>query len=121
MDYESFAAKGAGVGHGGIVLYDDTVNLASQARYAFEFCAHESCGKCTPCRIGATRGVEVIDRIIAGENRDDNLGLVKDLCDLMVAGSLCQMGGMTPIPVMSAIEHFPEDFGTVSPSKSAAE
>ena len=113
MDYEAFAAKGAGVGHGGIVLYDDTVNLAQQARYAFEFCAHESCGKCTPCRIGATRGVEVIDKIIAGQDREANLELVKDLCDLMVAGSLCQMGGMTPIPVMSAIEHFPEDFGTV--------
>ena len=117
MDYEAFAAKGAGVGHGGIVLYDDTVNLAQQARYAFEFCEHESCGKCTPCRIGATRGVEVIDRIIAGENREANLGLVKDLCDLMVSGSLCQMGGMTPIPVMSAIEHFPEDFGSVERAK----
>jgi formate dehydrogenase iron-sulfur subunit len=113
-DYETFAAKGAGVGHGGIVLYDDTVNLAHQARYAFEFCAHESCGKCTPCRIGATRGVEVMDKIIAGHRVEENLALVKDLCDLMVPGSLCAMGGMTPIPVMSALEHFPEDFGTVT-------
>jgi formate dehydrogenase iron-sulfur subunit len=113
MDYETFAAKGAGVGHGGIVLYDDTVNLASQARYAFEFCAHESCGKCTPCRIGATRGVEVMDKIMAGKDSAANLDLVRDLCELMVSGSLCQMGGMTPIPVMSAIEHFPEDFGSV--------
>lgn len=117
MDYETMVSKGAGVGHGGLVLYDDSINLADQARYAFEFCAHESCGKCTPCRVGAVRGVEVMDKIIAGEERNDNLALVADLCELMVDGSLCAMGGMTPIPVMSAIEHFPEDFGTTKPAK----
>jgi formate dehydrogenase iron-sulfur subunit len=85
--------------------------MAKMARYAMEFCAIESCGKCTPCRIGSTRGVEVIDRIIAGEERDRNLALLRDLNDTMLAGSLCAMGGMTPYPVMSALEHFPEDFG----------
>jgi formate dehydrogenase iron-sulfur subunit len=111
MDYEAFAAKGAMVGHGGIVVFDDTVDMAKMARYAMEFCAIESCGKCTPCRIGSTRGVEVIDRIIAGEEREKNLALLRDLNDTMLAGSLCAMGGMTPYPVMSALNHFPEDFG----------
>ncbi len=111
MDYEAFAAKGAMVGHGGIVVFDDTVDMAKMARYAMEFCAIESCGKCTPCRIGSTRGVEVIDRIIAGEDREKNLALLRDLNDTMLAGSLCAMGGMTPYPVMSALNHFPEDFG----------
>ena len=111
MDYEAFAEHEAGVGHGGIVVFDDTVDLAAQARYAFEFCAHESCGKCTPCRIGAVRGVEVMDRIIGNEDRAANLAVLRDLCEIMEDGSLCAMGGMTPIPVKSAVTHFPEDFG----------
>ena len=110
MDYESFAANGAMVGHGGIVVFDDTVDMAHQARFAMEFCAIESCGKCTPCRIGAVRGVEVIDRIIAGVERDRNLIVLDDLCQTMTDGSLCAMGGLTPMPVQSAIRHFPEDF-----------
>lgn len=110
LDYESFAEIGAMIGHGGIVVFDDTVDMAAQARFAMEFCAIESCGKCTPCRIGAVRGVEVIDRILANENRDANFELLDDLCDTMIDGSLCAMGGMTPFPVQSAIKHFPEDF-----------
>jgi formate dehydrogenase iron-sulfur subunit len=110
MDYEAFAAAGAMVGHGGVVVFDDTVDLSRQARFAMEFCAEESCGKCTPCRVGSVRGVEVIDRIIAGENRHANLELLADLCETMVDGSLCAMGGLTPYPVRSALEHFPEDF-----------
>ena len=109
MDYESFLKIGAGVGHGGIVLYDDTADMAAQAKYAFDFCAHESCGKCTPCRIGSVRGVEVIDRIRAGENREANLVLLEELCETMVDGSLCAMGGMTPFPVQSVMKHFPDD------------
>jgi len=112
MDYEAFQNIGAGIGHGGIVVFDDTVDLAAQAKYAFDFCAEESCGKCTPCRIGAVRGSEVIANIIAGENQAENTVLVKDLCEVMEDGSLCAMGGMTPVPVMSALEHFPEDFKT---------
>ena len=110
MDYEAFAAAGAMVGHGGIVVFDDTVDMAAQARFAMEFCAAESCGKCTPCRVGSVRGVEVIDRITAGEHRDENLALLEDLCDVMTEGSLCAMGGLTPMPVRSALTHFPEDF-----------
>jgi formate dehydrogenase iron-sulfur subunit len=110
LDYESFAEIGGMIGHGGIVVFDDTVDMAAQARFAMEFCAIESCGKCTPCRIGATRGVEVIDRILANENREANFELLDDLCDTMIDGSLCAMGGMTPFPVQSAIKHFPEDF-----------
>jgi formate dehydrogenase iron-sulfur subunit len=110
MDYEAFAAAGAMVGHGGIVVFDDTVDMSRQARFAMEFCAEESCGKCTPCRVGAVRGVEVIDRIIAGDNRDANLVLLQDLCETMVDGSLCAMGGLTPLPVRSALKYFPEDF-----------
>jgi len=110
LDYEKFAEIGAMIGHGGIVVFDDTVNMSMQARFAMEFCAIESCGKCTPCRIGAVRGVEVIDRIVADENRDENIGLLHELCDTMVDGSLCAMGGMTPFPVRSAIKYFPEDF-----------
>jgi formate dehydrogenase iron-sulfur subunit len=110
MDYEAFAEAGAMVGHGGIVAFDDTVDMARQARFAMEFCAAESCGKCTPCRIGSVRGVEVIDRIIADEDRDSNLVVLQDLCDLMVDGSLCAMGGLTPMPVRSALRHFGEDF-----------
>lgn len=109
MDYEAFAKLGAGIGHGGVVVFDDTVDMGEQARFAMEFCSVESCGKCTPCRIGSVRGVEVIDRIRAGENRDDNLELLAELCETMVDGSLCAMGGMTPFPVQSVMKYFPED------------
>ena len=110
IDYESFASIKAMLGHGGIVAFDDTVDMAQQARFAMEFCAIESCGKCTPCRIGSTRGVEVIDRIIANQARSKNEILLRDLCETMRHGSLCAMGGLTPDPVLSALEHFPEDF-----------
>jgi formate dehydrogenase iron-sulfur subunit len=110
MDYEAFAAVGAMVGHGGVVVFDDTVDMSRQARFAMEFCAEESCGKCTPCRLGSVRGVEVIDRIVAGIDREANLELLEDLCETMVDASLCAMGGLTPFPVRSALEHFPEDF-----------
>ncbi|MFC2953415.1 formate dehydrogenase beta subunit [Marinicaulis aureus] len=119
MDYETMIEHGAGVGHGGLVVYDDTINLADQARYAFEFCVEESCGKCTPCRVGSVRGVETVDRITAGVDRDKNLTVLNDLCELMVDGSLCAMGGMTPIPVQSAVKYFPEDFGIKSSLKAA--
>ncbi len=116
LDYEALAAAGGMLGHGGVVVFDDTVDMAAQARFAMEFCAAESCGKCTPCRIGAVRGVEVIDRIRAGTDRDAQIGLLRDLCDVMQAGSLCAMGGLTPHPVLSALDHFPEDFaGSRSP------
>ncbi|WP_425409062.1 formate dehydrogenase beta subunit [Hyphococcus sp.] len=111
MDYETMLENGAGVGHGGVVVFDESVNLLEQARYAFEFCVEESCGKCTPCRVGSVRGVEVIDRIAARKDHEKNLTVLDDLCELMVDGSLCAMGGMTPIPVQSAVKHFPEDFG----------
>ena len=120
LDYEAFMAIGAMVGHGGLVVFDDSVDMAQQARYAMQFCAIESCGKCTPCRIGATRGVEVIDHIIANENRSQQVHLLRDLCDTMVNGSLCAMGGMTPFPVLSALNHFPEDFGVAKPAGQAA-
>jgi formate dehydrogenase iron-sulfur subunit len=110
LDYETFAAAGAMIGHGGIVVFDETVNMASMARFAMEFCAIESCGKCTPCRIGSTRGMETIDKIISGENRSANAELIETLCDTMLHGSLCALGGMIPFPVLSAIKHFPEDF-----------
>lgn len=110
LDYEAFAEIGGMIGHGGIVVFDDTVDMAAQARFAMEFCAIESCGKCTPCRIGSVRGVEVIDRIVSNEDRDDNINLLNDLCDTMIDGSLCAMGGMTPFPVRSALKSFPEDF-----------
>ena len=111
MDYEALAARKGIVGHGGIVVFDDTVDLARQARWAFEFCAIESCGKCTPCRIGSTRGAEVLDRIARTRDREVALGLLRDLCDTMTYGSLCALGGLTPLPVLSALRHFPEDFG----------
>ena len=111
LDYEAYAAMGAVLGHGGIVVHDDTADMAQLARYAMEFCAIESCGKCTPCRIGSTRGVEVIDRITLGKNRPQQVELLRDLCDTMVQGSLCAMGSMTPYPVLSALDHYPEDFG----------
>ncbi|MDH4314574.1 MAG: NADH-quinone oxidoreductase subunit NuoF [Gammaproteobacteria bacterium] len=110
LDYEKFSALGGMVGHGGIVVFDDTVDMGAQARFAMEFCAIESCGKCTPCRIGSVRGVEVIDRILGNENREANLALLSELCDTMVDGSLCAMGGLTPYPVRSALKYFPEDF-----------
>jgi formate dehydrogenase iron-sulfur subunit len=111
LDYEEYAKVGAMVGHGGIVVFDDTVDLAKMARYAMEFCAIESCGKCTPCRIGSTRGVETIDKIIAGKEVGKNIALLNSLCDTMLNGSLCALGGMAPYPVVSALQHFPEDFG----------
>jgi formate dehydrogenase iron-sulfur subunit len=111
LDYEAYAAVGAVVGHGGIVVHDDTADLSKLARYAMEFCALESCGKCTPCRIGSTRGVEVIDRIKANQNKEQQVHLLRDLCNTMLHGSLCAMGGMTPYPVLSALNHYPEDFG----------
>jgi len=111
LDYEALAQVGGMLGHGGIVVFDDTVDMAQQARFAMEFCAVESCGKCTPCRVGSVRGVEVIDRVIAGDRREFNLQVLDDLCDTMIDGSLCAMGGLTPLPVRSALRHFPEDFG----------
>jgi formate dehydrogenase iron-sulfur subunit len=119
LDYEAFAALWAVLGHGGVVVFDDTVNMADMARYAMEFCAIESCGKCTPCRIGSTRGVEVIDRIIENQDRAANIQLLRDLSDTMLNGSLCALGGMTPYPVLSALNHFPEDFGAGSEAKAA--
>ncbi len=120
LDYEAFAAKKGLVGHGGIVVFDDTVDLAKQARFAMEFCATESCGKCTPCRIGSTRGVEVIDRIIEDTDRTKNLRILDDLCELMLDGSLCALGGLTPYPVLSALQHFPDDFTKPALQESAS-
>ncbi|MFM8267920.1 MAG: NADH-ubiquinone oxidoreductase-F iron-sulfur binding region domain-containing protein [Ilumatobacteraceae bacterium] len=110
LDYEAFAAADALVGHGGIVVFDDRVDMLAQARFAMEFCAAESCGKCTPCRIGSTRGVELIDKVAAGIDVSDNLATLLDLCEVMTDGSLCAMGGLTPMPVRSALTHFPDDF-----------
>ena len=110
-DYESMVTAGGMLGHGGIVVFDDSVNLAKQARFAMEFCSIESCGKCTPCRIGSTRGVETIDLIINGKDVAKNKELLLDLCEVMTDGSLCAMGGLTPLPVKSALTNFPEDFG----------
>ncbi|AWI91048.1 formate dehydrogenase [Methylobacterium sp. DM1] len=121
LDYEAMAAQKGLVGHGGIVVFDDTVDMARQARFAFEFCATESCGKCTPCRVGATRGVETMDKVISGIRTEANLKLVEDLCEIMTDGSLCAMGGLTPMPVMSAITNFPEDFRRAGDWPVAAE
>jgi formate dehydrogenase iron-sulfur subunit len=110
MDYEVLAGADALLGHGGVVVFDDTVDMAAQARFAMEFCAVESCGKCTPCRIGSTRGVELIDKIVAGDNAEANLAVLVDLCEVMADGSLCAMGGLTPLPVRSALTHFIDDF-----------
>ncbi|MDH6594139.1 formate dehydrogenase iron-sulfur subunit [Variovorax sp. TBS-050B] len=120
LDYEAYAAVGAVLGHGGIVVHDDTADMSQLARYAMEFCALESCGKCTPCRIGSTRGVEVIDKITRYQNRPQQVMLLRDLCDTMLHGSLCAMGGMTPYPVLSALDHYPEDFGVSVPDREAA-
>ncbi|MFC0336774.1 formate dehydrogenase beta subunit [Kushneria avicenniae] len=109
VDYEGFAAFGGVVGHGGVVMFDDSIDMGDQARFAMEFCSVESCGKCTPCRIGAVRGVEVIDRIRAGDAAEKNLVLLTELCETMVDGSLCAMGGMAPFPVQSVLQHFPDD------------
>jgi formate dehydrogenase iron-sulfur subunit len=118
LDYEAFAAQKGLLGHGGIVVFDDSVDMAKQARFAMEFCAHESCGKCTPCRIGSTRGVEVIDKIINDQDRKDNLELLDDLCELMEGASLCLLGGLTPYPVQSAVRFFPEDFDRPAPARA---
>jgi formate dehydrogenase iron-sulfur subunit len=120
LDYEAFAAQKAMLGHGGIVVFDDTVDMAAQARYAMEFCAIESCGKCTPCRIGSTRGVEVIDRLVAGENAGAQEVLLRDLCETMTYGSLCALGGLTPYPVVSCLNHFPEDFVKTKSAQASA-
>jgi formate dehydrogenase iron-sulfur subunit len=118
LDYEAYAAIGAVVGHGGIVVHDDSANMAQLARYAMAFCALESCGKCTPCRIGSTRGVETIDRLRSSPDKAQPVKLLRDLCDTMLHGSLCAMGGMTPYPVLSALNHYPEDFGLTAPAPS---
>ena len=110
FDYEAFAARDGLIGHGGLVVFDDTVDMARQARFAMEFCAAESCGKCTPCRVGSVRGLEALERVIAGEAVEANLDLVRELCETMKFGSLCALGGFIPFPVISAITHFPEDF-----------
>jgi formate dehydrogenase iron-sulfur subunit len=110
MDYESLIAAGGMLGHGGVVVFDTAVDLAVQARFAMEFCAIESCGKCTPCRLGSTRGAETIQKIIDGDDPDFNKRLLLDLCEVMTDGSLCAMGGLTPMPVKSALANFPEDF-----------
>jgi formate dehydrogenase iron-sulfur subunit len=110
FDYEAFAEAGALIGHGGVVVFDDTVDMARMARFAMQFCAAESCSKCTPCRLGSTRGMEVIDQIIAGNELDSNIELLGDLCETMKFGSLCALGGFTPYPVESALAHWPDDF-----------
>jgi formate dehydrogenase iron-sulfur subunit len=120
VDYEAFANIKGMLGHGGVVVFDDTVDMAAQARYAMEFCAIESCGKCTPCRIGSVRGVEVIDRLVAGENAAAQQALLRDLCETMLYGSLCAMGGLTPYPVLSALNHFPEDFVKTKSAQASA-
>ena len=114
IDYEAFGEIWAMLGHGGIVVFDDTVDMAKMARYAMEFCAIESCGKCTPCRVGSTRGVEVIDKILENRDRPQNISLLRDLCDTLLNGSLCALGGMVPYPVLSALNRFPEDFGLLA-------
>jgi len=120
FDYEAFTAAGGLIGHAGIVVFDDTADMLHQARFALEFCAVESCGKCTPCRIGSTRGVETVDRIALGIEREKNTALLEDLCETMKFGSLCALGGFTPYPVMSALRHFPDDFAPI-PRVEAAE
>ena len=120
FDYEAFAGKDGLIGHGGVVVFDDTVDMAEQARFAMQFCAIESCGKCTPCRIGSIRGAEVIEKIMQGRDVARNRALLLDLCQTMKLGSLCALGGFTPYPVLSAITHFPEDFDR-APLRVAAE
>jgi formate dehydrogenase iron-sulfur subunit len=120
LDYEAMLAAKGMLGHGGIVVFDDSVDMAKQARFAFAFCAKESCGKCTPCRIGSTRGAETIDKIVAGRDRPGNIALLRDLCETLTDGSLCALGGLTPLPVLSALDHFGEDFARPA-SRVAAE
>ncbi|PWR23187.1 formate dehydrogenase beta subunit [Zavarzinia compransoris] len=120
FDYEAFTKAGGLIGHGGIVVFDETARMADQARFAMAFCALESCGKCTPCRIGSTRGVETVDRILAGIEVTKNVALLEDLCETMKFGSLCALGGFTPYPVLSALHHFPDDFAG-RPRAAAAE
>jgi formate dehydrogenase iron-sulfur subunit len=120
FDYEAFSARDGLIGHAGVVVFDDTADMLKQARFAMEFCAVESCGKCTPCRIGSTRGVEVVDRIAKGDRPEEQIALLTSLCDTMKFGSLCALGGFTPYPVMSALTHFPEDFNR-TPLAEAAE
>jgi len=98
------------VGHGGIVAFSENTDMAEMAEYAMAFCAHESCGKCTPCRIGSKRGVETIVKIRQSIQTQENLALLEELCDTMIAGSLCALGGMAPYPVMSAVNKYPQDF-----------
>jgi formate dehydrogenase iron-sulfur subunit len=119
LDYEAFAERGGMLGHGGVVVFDDTVDMVEQARFAMEFCALESCGKCTPCRIGSTRGTELIERMRGGAQAED-LELLEDLCTVMEQGSLCALGGLTPTPVRSALQHFPEDFRPAAAAVAAA-
>jgi formate dehydrogenase iron-sulfur subunit len=119
VDYEAFAAIWAVLGHGGIVAFDDTVDMADMARYSMEFCKIESCGKCTPCRIGSTRGMEVIEDIMKGHDLNKNIPLLRDLCNTLLNGSLCALGGMTPYPVLSALNHFPADFGIADQADAA--
>lgn len=119
MDYEALAEAGAMVGHGGIVVFDDSVDMGEMARFAFEFCQIESCGKCTPCRVGAIRGRETVEKVLRGEDVAANIALIEDLCELMRDGSLCAMGGLTPMPVLSAIRLFPEDFDRGAPRLAA--
>jgi formate dehydrogenase iron-sulfur subunit len=120
LDYEAYIGISAMLGHGGLVAFDDSVDMAKMAQYAMEFCAVESCGKCTPCRIGSVRGVEVLEKIRSGQQREQQVELLHDLCDTMLGGSLCALGGMTPYPVLSALEHFPEDFGLEKTPQPAA-
>lgn len=117
LGYEELAEINAMIGHGGVVVFDDTVDMAQQARFAMEFCDIESCGKCTPCRVGSVRAQEVIDRIVADDEREANLDLLRELCDTMINGSLCAHGGMAPYPVLSALNHFSEDFGVTEPAE----
>ena len=119
FDYEAFAGKDGLIGHAGIVVFDETADMVKQARFAFEFCAIESCGKCTPCRIGAVRGAETVDKIMQGIDREKNIELVADLCNTMKFGSLCALGGFTPYPVMSAMTHFPDDFAPRARAEAA--
>jgi len=120
LDYEAMLAAKGMLGHGGLVVFDDTVDMARQARFAFEFCAKESCGKCTPCRIGSIRGAETVDKIVAGRERQKNVEVLRDLCEVMTDGSLCALGGLTPMPVLSALDHFSDDFMTPR-TRAAAE
>jgi formate dehydrogenase iron-sulfur subunit len=112
MDYESLVAAGGMLGHGGIVIFDDTVDMVEQAKFAMEFCAEESCGKCTPCRVGSTRGAELLTLISEGMDVEGNKKVLLDLCEVMTDGSLCAMGGLTPLPVKSAMLHFESDFAS---------